>query len=242
MYAPFGAGRPRRSRGDVRGGRPLPGRRRRRGSRRSRRGGLDRPARTGGGRLAERDRRRRPPRRHRRARPPSAGRRSPSTTTTWPAACAPRWPPSPACGCSDRTFRRGHFRWPPSPSTGVPHALVAARLSAEYGIGVRHGCFCAHPYLLRLLGLSDNDIAIYRRDVLEPRPPDVPGAVRASAGLSTSRADIDALLAAVADIAAGRPAPLQYRQDPQTGDYWPQNGPAGWTEQDRAVGASCARG
>ena len=28
----------------------------------------------------------------------------------------------------------------------VPHALVAARLSAEFGIGVRHGCFCAHPY------------------------------------------------------------------------------------------------
>ena len=30
-------------------------------------------------------------------------------------------------------------------ATGVPHALVAARLSAEHGIGVRHGCFCAHP-------------------------------------------------------------------------------------------------
>src|SRR2546423_5749281 len=27
----------------------------------------------------------------------------------------------------------------------VPHALVAARLSAEYAVGVRHGCFCAHP-------------------------------------------------------------------------------------------------
>jgi selenocysteine lyase/cysteine desulfurase len=29
---------------------------------------------------------------------------------------------------------------------GIPHALVAALLSAEHGIGVRHGCFCAHPY------------------------------------------------------------------------------------------------
>ncbi len=28
---------------------------------------------------------------------------------------------------------------------GMHHALVAARLSAEFGIGVRHGCFCAHP-------------------------------------------------------------------------------------------------
>lgn len=25
----------------------------------------------------------------------------------------------------------------------VSHALVAARLSAEHAIGVRHGCFCA---------------------------------------------------------------------------------------------------
>ena len=37
---------------------------------------------------------------------------------------------------------------------GMHHALVAARLSAEWGIGVRHGCFCAHPYLLRLLGVG----------------------------------------------------------------------------------------
>ena len=37
---------------------------------------------------------------------------------------------------------------------GLHHALVAARLSVEHGIGVRHGCFCAHPYLLRLLDLD----------------------------------------------------------------------------------------
>ena len=48
---------------------------------------------------------------------------------------------------------------------GLPHALVAARLSAEYGIGVRHGCFCAHPYLTRLLGLSPAEVARYREDV-----------------------------------------------------------------------------
>ena len=44
---------------------------------------------------------------------------------------------------------------------GVPPALVAARLSAEYAIGVRHGCFCAHPYLLRLLGLSSEAVQRY---------------------------------------------------------------------------------
>ena len=49
---------------------------------------------------------------------------------------------------------------------GIPHALVAARLSAEFGIGVRHGCFCAHPYLLRLLGLSPAEVLAYREAVL----------------------------------------------------------------------------
>jgi len=48
----------------------------------------------------------------------------------------------------------------------VSHALVAARLSAEHAIGVRHGCFCAHPYLLRLLGLTSAEAADYRSAVL----------------------------------------------------------------------------
>ena len=47
----------------------------------------------------------------------------------------------------------------------VPHALVAARLSAEFGIGVRHGCFCAHPYLMRLLDLPRDVVDQYREDV-----------------------------------------------------------------------------
>jgi selenocysteine lyase/cysteine desulfurase len=56
--------------------------------------------------------------------------------------------------------------------------LVAAYLSAEHGIGVRGGRFCAHPLLARL-DLDDG------------------GAVRASIGLGTSSDDVDALLAAL---------------------------------------------
>jgi selenocysteine lyase/cysteine desulfurase len=56
--------------------------------------------------------------------------------------------------------------------------LVAAYLSAEHGIGVRGGKFCAHPLLARL-GLGDD------------------GAVRASIGLGTSGDDIGALLRAL---------------------------------------------
>jgi selenocysteine lyase/cysteine desulfurase len=125
---------------------------------------------------------------------------------------------------------------------GVHHALVAARLSAEHGIGVRHGCFCAHPYLLRLLGLSVAEVAAYRDAVLRHDRRAVPGAVRASAGLSTSAADVDRLVHAVADIASGRPAPVEYVQDATTGDYWPVGDAPGWADSDRALGASCARG
>ena len=96
---------------------------------------------------------------------------------------------------------------------GVPHALVAARLSAEHGIGVRHGCFCAHPYLMRLLDLSAEEILAYRRHVRSGDRRRMPGAVRASCGLNTTLADIDRLVAAVADIALGRAAPVDYSQD-----------------------------
>jgi len=124
----------------------------------------------------------------------------------------------------------------------TPHALVAARLSAEFGIGVRHGCFCAHPYLLRLLGLSTAEVAAYRDAVLGGDRRTIPGAVRASAGLSTSSADIDRLTAALRVIASGEPAPLVYEQDAATGDYWPITSQPGWTVDERAHGTPCARG
>jgi selenocysteine lyase/cysteine desulfurase len=126
---------------------------------------------------------------------------------------------------------------------GVPHALVAARLSAEHAIGVRHGCFCAHPYLVRLLGLGTDEIAHHWDAVRHGDRRAMPGAVRASAGISTTTSEVDRLIGAVADIASGRPAPVPYHQDPTTGDYHVDlqvgslHGPG-----LRALGASCARG
>jgi selenocysteine lyase/cysteine desulfurase len=124
----------------------------------------------------------------------------------------------------------------------VPHALVAARLSSEYGIGVRHGCFCAHPYLLRLLHLPDPEVAAYRNAVRRGDRRHMPGAVRASASLSTSVSDIDRFIEAVADIAAGSPAPVDYNQDPNTGDFWPHTAEEPWASEARRLGSSCARG
>jgi selenocysteine lyase/cysteine desulfurase len=125
---------------------------------------------------------------------------------------------------------------------GVPHALVAARLSAEFGIGVRHGCFCAHPLLLRLLHLDDDEVEAYRQAVLRGDRSRIPGAVRASAGLSTTTADVERLVAAVASVADGSEAPVAYDQDLVTGDYWPRTSDEPWATAARRLGASCARG
>jgi selenocysteine lyase/cysteine desulfurase len=70
---------------------------------------------------------------------------------------------------------------------GYPADLVAAYLSAEHGIGVRGGKFCAHPLLARL-GLGES------------------GAVRASIGLGTSGDDVDTLLNALENLIANGPA------------------------------------
>ncbi|MEA3214680.1 MAG: hypothetical protein QOJ19_836 [Acidimicrobiia bacterium] len=123
---------------------------------------------------------------------------------------------------------------------GMTHALVAARLSAEFAIGVRHGCFCAHPYLLRLLGLSPEEVARYRQHVIAGDRRNIPGAVRASAGLATSSADIDRFLEALGRVVSDEPPPIGYRQDPHTGDFWPDH--PEWSSSERALGASCARG
>ena len=106
---------------------------------------------------------------------------------------------------------------------------------------MRHGCFCAHPYLLRLLDLTADEIAEYHRAVGRGDRREIPGAVRASAGLSTSAADIDRFLGAVAELAGGKPAPIAYAQD-LTGDYSPAEDAIGWPTDDGASGSPCALG
>ena len=125
---------------------------------------------------------------------------------------------------------------------GVSHALVAARLSAEHAIGVRHGCFCAHPYLLRLLELDPVEVADYHAAVRRGDRRHMPGAVRVSAGLSTTGADVDRFLGAMARIVDGEPSAVPYQQDPNTGDYWPTTTDPAWSSPGRAIGASCSRG
>lgn len=70
--------------------------------------------------------------------------------------------------------------------SGLDSRLVAVVLSAEWGIGVRDGKFCAHP-LLERLGVAGS-------------------ALRASVGVGSRQADVDALLTALASILAEGPS------------------------------------
>jgi selenocysteine lyase/cysteine desulfurase len=103
---------------------------------------------------------------------------------------------------------------------GLHHALVAAILSAEYGIGVRHGCFCAHPYIAHLLGVSITQAHTIRDRLRRGEHRDIPGAVRASIGIGNDVGDIDRFVTALRTIVERGPQ-LQYREDPATGDYLP---------------------
>jgi selenocysteine lyase/cysteine desulfurase len=88
---------------------------------------------------------------------------------------------------------------------GFDHGLTAAALNDYHNIQVRNGCFCAHPYVRELLKKElwemdiDPDAPNAEADVERKR-----GMSRASLGLYTSKADLEALLVAVRDLASRR--------------------------------------
>ncbi|HCB14827.1 MAG TPA: aminotransferase, partial [Gammaproteobacteria bacterium] len=92
---------------------------------------------------------------------------------------------------------------------GLEHGLVAAMLNDYHNVAVRNGCFCAHPYVRELLKPE-----LWELD-LDPDADDADalikpwqGMVRASLGLYSTDADIDALLNGVHDLLAN---PAYYR-------------------------------
>ena len=62
---------------------------------------------------------------------------------------------------------------------GIHDGILAAILANEGGIGVRNGCFCAHPYAQRLLKISKEEMVKYKEVEKSLRP----GLVRVSLGL-----------------------------------------------------------
>ncbi|WP_297518341.1 aminotransferase class V-fold PLP-dependent enzyme [uncultured Clostridium sp.] len=80
------------------------------------------------------------------------------------------------------------------------HATVAKELSYIREIAVRDGCFCAHSYVKRLLGLSDEETKKYLYDEELQRP----GLVRISLGLYNDIYEIDEFLNSLEYIATNK--------------------------------------
>ncbi len=108
---------------------------------------------------------------------------------------------------------------------GLDHGLVAAALSHEWGIAVRHGCFCAHPYMIHLLHMSKDEVGAIVDDVSAGRRRTLPGAVRASLAPYNTEAEVDRFLEAVGQVARGR-VRSTYEQIEQAidGEYAPAGG------------------
>jgi hypothetical protein len=99
---------------------------------------------------------------------------------------------------------------------GVPHGLVAAVLSCEWGIAVRNGTFCAQPLMKHLLKTDEDFVCGSKSD-----DGNADGAVRASLGIHNTEKDIETLVEAVANIAQKQWFG-EYDQDADSGEYLPR--------------------
>ncbi len=105
---------------------------------------------------------------------------------------------------------------------GIPHSKLAAILGYEWGIGVRHGCFCAHPYIIRLLNITEQQLDEYRRHIRDGKHDQLPGFVRLSFALYNTIEEIDYLIHALEEIIAKGPRAV-YEEDPSTGEFVPHD-------------------
>ena len=66
---------------------------------------------------------------------------------------------------------------------GLHYNFVGSILAHEYGIGVRTGCFCTHPYIAILMDIDEEVSEKLKNDILCKRKIDLPGAIRVSFGI-----------------------------------------------------------
>jgi selenocysteine lyase/cysteine desulfurase len=107
---------------------------------------------------------------------------------------------------------------------GIPYDLLAAVLSAEHGIGIRHGCFCAHPLMMRLLRVDDAEAHRLVEETRAGHHERLPGAARMSLGLASTWDDIEALATALESLASDGPR-WTYAVNPHTDEYEPDPDP-----------------
>ncbi|MEW6050524.1 MAG: aminotransferase class V-fold PLP-dependent enzyme [Candidatus Zixiibacteriota bacterium] len=102
----------------------------------------------------------------------------------------------------------------------LPHALVAAILSYEGGIGVRSGCFCAHTYVKTLLRVGEREAKELEDQIRSRDRSNIPGTIRMSFGLYNTRSEVDTFVTMIRKIASGDYY-KGYRLDREKGEYYP---------------------
>lgn len=85
----------------------------------------------------------------------------------------------------------------------VPHDLVAAILAGEGGVGVRNGCFCAHPFVMQMLHVTPEQAEETRKRLRNGNHDEIPGALRISFGMYNTEAEVDRVLQLLGDISEG---------------------------------------
>jgi len=110
---------------------------------------------------------------------------------------------------------------------GIPHALLAAILSYEGGIGVRNGCFCAHTYVKELLHISTAQAHTLEAEIMNRDRSNIPGTVRASFGIYNDKEEIDRLASILEKISTDGYSG-DYRLNPEKGEYLPRNFEINW--------------
>jgi cysteine desulfurase / selenocysteine lyase len=102
------------------------------------------------------------------------------------------------------------------------HALVAAIFGNEGGIGLRNGCFCAHPYVKRLIGLTPEEDKRLTAEMISGDKSAIPGLVRASLGCYSNEEDLDLFLDMLKEIVNGK-FKGEYVLNSTTGTFSPRN-------------------
>lgn len=106
----------------------------------------------------------------------------------------------------------------------IPHSLVASVLAYEYGVGVRNGCFCAHPYLKVLLEIDEQQDKKLIQEMINDNRKNIPGAIRASFGFYNIEEEIDIFIDAIDWIIKNKEKlASNYILNEKTGEYFPKN-------------------
>jgi len=106
---------------------------------------------------------------------------------------------------------------------GINDNLVATILSHEGGIGVRNGCFCAHPFVMQMLNISESTASGLRDKIRKGDRSEIPRAVRVSFGLYNTEDEVERLLYMIRLISEKK-IETAYEQNSRSGHFYPVSG------------------